>query len=118
MHKSRYWDWSLSRLVQTPLKCSSLVILVFASNIARENMTDSPAFSNTTGFGRNGDPSTAESVGKCHCVTNGPFAHLALPFCNSDDYIHYLSHGFSDGKVSGRLAGDQVRPAAIEKILR
>lgn len=84
----------------------------------RESLATSPVFSNTTGFGGNGDPTAPESVGSGHCVTYGPFSDLALPFFNSNDHIHCLSCGFTDGNVKGRLPGDKVQPAAIEEILR
>jgi hypothetical protein len=84
----------------------------------RESLATSPIFSNTTGFGGNGDPTAPESVGGGHCVTDGPFTDLALPFFDSDDHIHCLSRGFTDGEVRGRLPGDKVQPAMIEEILR
>lgn len=58
-----------------------------------------------------------ESVGDGHCVTDGPFSDLVLPFHNSDDHDHCLSRSFADGHTRGRLPGDQVRPAVVEEIL-
>jgi tyrosinase len=83
----------------------------------RESLATSPIFSNTTGFGGNGDPTAAKSVGDGHCVTEGPFSDLTLAFYNTSEHIHCLSRGFMDGEVEGRLPGDKVKPAAIEEIL-
>ncbi|WQF83004.1 Putative tyrosinase copper-binding domain, di-copper centre-containing domain superfamily [Colletotrichum destructivum] len=91
-----YWDWSLDW----------------------ESLADSPVFSNTTGFGGNGDSSAPESVGGGYCVTDGPFSDLELDVFGLEDDRHCLSRGFTDGKVLGRLNGDKVKPAVIEEILR
>ncbi|OHF02032.1 hypothetical protein CORC01_02611 [Colletotrichum orchidophilum] len=91
-----YWDWSLDW----------------------ESLADSPVFSNTTGFGGNGDSSAPESVGGGHCVTDGPFYDLKLAIFGLEEDRHCLSRGFADGNVMGRLNGDKVKPAVIEEILR
>jgi tyrosinase len=57
-------------------------------------------------------------VGGGHRVTDGPIPNVALPFFSSNDHIHCLSRGFTDGDVKGRLPGDKVQPAIIEEILR
>ncbi|KAH0425946.1 hypothetical protein CcaCcLH18_10650 [Colletotrichum camelliae] len=58
-----------------------------------EALADSPVFDNVSGFGGDGDSTAGESVGNGYCVTD-------------------------DGNVKGRLAGDMVRPAVIEEVLR
>jgi tyrosinase len=83
----------------------------------RESLRDSPVFSNVTGFGGDGNMEGPASVGDGHCVTDGPFADLILPFYNSNDNNHCLSRAFADGKTRGTLPGDQVRPAVVEEIL-
>lgn len=85
--------------------------------VRRESLRDSPVFSNVTGFGGDGYMDGPESVGDDHCVTDGLFADLILPFYNPDDHDHCLSRAFADGKTRGILPGDQVRPAVVEEIL-
>jgi tyrosinase len=74
-------------------------------------------FFNNTGFGGNGNIEAPESVGGGHCVIDGPFSDLVLPFYNYDDHNHCLTRAFSDGDTQGRIPGDQVRPSVVEKIL-
>lgn len=89
------------------------------TNSSRESLGNAPVFSNTTGFGGNGDPNGLESVSNGHCVTDGPFADLQLPFYDGDDHVHCLSRGFvfNEKILHGRTPGEGVRPSAIEKIL-
>lgn len=89
-----------------------------STNTSRENLANSPVFSNSTGFGGNGNPNAPKSVAYGHCVTDGPFSDLALPFFGPDDYLHCLSRGFNDGQVDGKLRGDRIQPAKIEEMLR
>jgi tyrosinase len=86
---------------------------------SRESLGTAPVFSNASGFGGNGDPEAPESVSDGHCVTDGPFAGLQLPFYDGDDHIHCLSRGFKfDQKIlHGHIPGEGVRPSTVEKIL-
>lgn len=43
---------------------------------------------------------------------------LYLPFFNGDDHNHCLSRGFHAGDTLGGLPGAEVRPEAIEEVLR
>ena len=98
-----YWDWVLDWT----------------------DLNASPVFSASTGFGGNGEASSAQapskfpSVGDGHCVRDGPFANLSLPFFNSDDHNHCLSRGFRNlyNGTLGQLSGWDMRPASMEKIL-
>jgi tyrosinase len=89
------------------------------TNSSREYLGNAPVFSNTTGFSGNGDPNGLESVSDAHCVTDGPFADLQLPFYDGDEHVHCLSRGFKFNQkmLHGRIPGEGVRPSAIEKIL-
>lgn len=86
--------------------------------LKREALADSPVFDNVSGFGGDGDSTAGESVGNGYCVTDGPFSDLNLTYYGPENSKHCLSRGFTDGNVKGRLAGDMVRPAVIEEVLR
>ncbi|KAL1311897.1 hypothetical protein AAFC00_001969 [Neodothiora populina] len=91
----RYWDWSLDW----------------------ESLVDSPVLDVSTGFGGDGDPNGAKTVGSGRCVIDGPFANLRPLYYNMNDNPHCLSRGFWDGQELGRLPGSDVSPRAIEAIL-
>lgn len=65
----RYRDWSLDS----------------------EDITKSPVFDSTYGFGGDGDPSGPKSVAYGHCVTDGPFANLEALYFGTEDRKHFLS---------------------------
>jgi tyrosinase len=54
-----------------------------------------------------------------HCVTEGPFANLQLPFYEGDDHVHCISRGFKFDQeiLHGRIPGYGVQPEAGEAIL-
>jgi tyrosinase len=99
--------------------CTTKIDLIYRIDCSRESLQSAPVFSNTTGFGGNGDLSGPESVFNGHCVTDGPFAWLQLPFYDGDDHVHCLSRGFKfDQKIiHGDIPGKGVRPSAVERIL-
>lgn len=80
-------------------------------------MQDAPVFTEQLGFGGDGNAAAHESVGDGNCVTDGAFANLTLFFHSLGEKEHCLSRSFADGKIRGRMAGDQLRPQAIEGIL-
>ncbi|EGP86379.1 unnamed protein product [Zymoseptoria tritici ST99CH_1A5] len=90
-----YWDWTLDW----------------------EALQDAPVFTEQLGFGGDGNAAAHESVGDGNCVTDGAFANLTLFFHSLGEKEHCLSRSFADGKIRGRMAGDQLRPQAIEGIL-
>ncbi|KAJ4163630.1 hypothetical protein LMH87_005347 [Akanthomyces muscarius] len=91
-----YWDWSLDWM----------------------DLTRSSIWDNSTGFGGDGDPHGAETVGKGRCVVDGPFADLRPIIYNHTFTEHCLSRGFSDGTTAGRLSGDKFSPENMGDILR
>ncbi|KAA8635524.1 hypothetical protein SMACR_09003 [Sordaria macrospora] len=93
-----YWDWSLDHF----------------------SLSNSSIFSPTTGFGSDGSPSAADSVGQGRCVQNGPFTDLRPIIYNHTYITHCLSRGFNDPKrnITGVISGEQYKPEAIGEILR
>lgn len=82
------------------------------------DLTRSSIWDNSTGFGGDGDPHGAETVGKGRCVVDGPFADLRPIIYNHTFTEHCLSRGFSDGTTAGRLSGDKFSPENMGDILR
>ncbi|KAF4511563.1 hypothetical protein G6O67_003346 [Ophiocordyceps sinensis] len=91
-----YWDWSLDWM-----------------NLARSSIWD-----NSAGFGGDGDPDGAETVGDGRCVIDGPFADLRPIIYNHTLAEHCLSRGFRDGNATGRLSGEKFSPENMGDILR
>ncbi|KAM3503748.1 hypothetical protein MY10362_004018 [Beauveria mimosiformis] len=91
-----YWDWSLDW----------------------RDLAHSSIWDNRTGFGGDGDPHGAETVGKGRCVIDGPFADLRPIIYNHTFTKHCLSRGFSDGEIRGRLPGEKFSPENIGEIAR
>ncbi|RFU31128.1 hypothetical protein B7463_g5224, partial [Scytalidium lignicola] len=89
-----YWDWSLDW----------------------ESLFASPVFSNTHGFGSNGNLSLPPTLNFGTCVTEGPFAGLTLSFAGQETKRHCLSRGFQDEGLRG-YSGEGVSPAALEEVL-
>lgn len=77
-------------------------------------MAKSPVWDKDTGFGGNGNENADESVGKGHCVTDGPFANLTVQYFSAKREPHCLSHGFPNGEILDQRFGNRVRPHLIE----
>lgn len=92
----RYWDWTVDWM----------------------NLAESSIWSNTTGFGGDGDPNGTVTVGKGRCVPDGPFAQLRPIMYNHTYEQHCLSRGFRDGEVLGQLPGHVFAPNAVGEIIR
>ncbi|KAI9703544.1 MAG: hypothetical protein M1820_005848 [Bogoriella megaspora] len=92
-----YWDWTLDWA----------------------NLTASPIWSSTTGFGGDGNISATddEPIQRGHCVSDGPFADLQVPWYGPLYQPHCLSRGFTHGRRLQKN-GLFVRPEAIESLMR
>jgi len=66
-----YWDWTLDW----------------------ENITTSPVWDTVTGFGGDGNTSVGRPVFNAHCVTEGPFAGLEVPYYEHIHQRHCLLRG-------------------------
>ena len=82
-----------------------------------EDITQAPVWHEKDGFGTNGDPSVGEAIIGGHCVVDGPFARLEVPYIDKRPKPHCLSRGFESG---GQLAmhGSWFRPKAMEELQR
>ncbi|TVY16268.1 Tyrosinase ustQ [Lachnellula arida] len=80
-------------------------------------MAKSPVWDTETGFGGNGNENAGRSVGKGHCVTDGPFANLTVQYFSVKREPHCLSRGFLHGEILDHRFGDRVRPQLIESLL-
>lgn len=80
-------------------------------------MANSPVWDKGVGFGGNGNENAEESVGKGHCVTDGPFANLTVAYFSAEKAPHCLSRGFLHGEILDKRFGARVRPEALETIL-
>lgn len=87
-----YWDWTLDW----------------------ENITTSPIWDTDTGFGGDGNSSVSSAVFNAYCVTEGPFAHLEVPYYEHIYQPHCLLRGFDEHLEDFR---DQLKPEALEKLL-
>jgi tyrosinase len=81
-------------------------------------MEKSPVWDAATGFGGNGNENANESVGKGHCVTEGPFANLTVKYYSAQNEPHCLSRGFLHGDILDRRFGARVHPDNVEAILQ
>ncbi|KAI0432184.1 hypothetical protein F5Y09DRAFT_329878 [Xylaria sp. FL1042] len=84
-----YWDWTLDW----------------------EDPSSSPIFDPMTGFGGDGDPQGAETVGGGRCVLDGPFSDLRPLYYGGRENPHCFSRGFSD------FHGRNASPAMIQQIM-
>ena len=82
-----------------------------------QDITKSPIWDADFGFGGNGDPNVGELILDGHCVTDGPFSDLIIPYLDAEYIPHCLSRGFENGR---ELAGNGSRfsPEALEALLR
>ena len=87
-----YWDWTLDW----------------------ENITMAPIWDSGTGFGGNGNTSQGPAVFKAYCVTEGPFAHLQVPYFETIHQPHCLLRGFDENLTGFRNA---LRPESLQKLL-
>ncbi|TGO13041.1 hypothetical protein BTUL_0078g00500 [Botrytis tulipae] len=89
-----YWDWTLDWT----------------------DFHSSPLWDPHTGFGGSGNTSAAVSVGRGHCVTDGPFTELRPLYYDRDIQQHCLSRAFRTGETL-ELAMSKISPAAVEAVL-
>jgi len=87
-----YWDWTLDW----------------------ENVTMSPVWDIKTGFGGNGNVGVGSPVFKAHCVTEGPFANLEVPYYEDIYEPHCLLRGFDENLEDFRL---ELHPETLMKLL-
>ena len=90
-----YWDWSLDW----------------------EDISKSPVFDPSHGFGGDGNATGETTVGHGRCVIDGPFNGLVVPVFGSKDDPHCLSRGFLQGEAYNTEVGSKVKPSAIDSIL-
>ena len=72
---------------------------------------------NALGFGGNGNASFGDSIVKGHCVVDGPFAMLEVPYLDETLDPHCLSRGFQSGASLVNLS-QKIRPQALESLFR
>ena len=89
-----YWDWTLDW----------------------EDITKAPVWSSDLGFGGDGNRQHEQNLLNAHCVTDGPFANLNIPYIEDIYYPHCLSRGF-ETKYNLSIQGEFLRPEYIEKLL-
>ncbi|KAL9005489.1 MAG: hypothetical protein Q9188_001726 [Gyalolechia gomerana] len=89
-----YWDWTLDW----------------------ENITLSPVWDESVGFGGNGNRSLGDPVFKAHCVDQGPFAKLEVPYFEDIYKPHCLLRGFESGESLAEL-GAEFKPEALDRLL-
>ena len=87
-----YWDWTLDW----------------------ENITRSPVWDVQTGFGGSGNTSAGPPVFKAYCMTEGPFAHLEVPYFEHIYQPHCLLRGFDDHLEDYRV---ELQPKALMRLL-
>ena len=87
-----YWDWTLDW----------------------ENITISPIWDTETGFGGNGNVNLGSPVFDAHCVTEGPFALLDVPYFEDIYKPHCLLRGFDKNLAKFR---QDLHPDALDKLL-
>ena len=87
-----YWDWTLDW----------------------ENVTMSPVWDIETGFGGSGNVGVGSPVFKAHCVTEGPFANLEVPYFEDVYEPHCLLRGFDENLEESR---QQLNPETLMKLL-
>lgn len=93
-----YWDWTLDS----------------------SDLSHSPVFSPTVGFGGDGEVNGPITVGNSgRCVVDGPFAGLHAKFYDVKYHPHCLSRGFrtDDGRL-GVIDGSLISPESIEEVLK
>ncbi|CAF9916149.1 MAG: hypothetical protein ALECFALPRED_010534 [Alectoria fallacina] len=89
-----YWDWGLDW----------------------EDITTSPVWDGETGFGGDGNPRKGESIAQGHCIENGPFTELEVPYFDMIYHPHCLSRGFQSGQGLKNLSS-KLSPEALDNIL-
>ncbi|KAI4138871.1 MAG: hypothetical protein LQ340_008035, partial [Diploschistes diacapsis] len=96
-----YWDWTLDWA----------------------DLGASPVFSAspTSGFGTDGDPEATGGnvmVNEGHCVTDGAFAGLVLPYVGREYAPQCLSRGFveAESRAYEDVTAGHVRPEAVDRV--
>lgn len=91
----RYWDWSLDW----------------------EDLTRSPVFDSTYGFGSNGNLSAPKSVAYGHCVTDGPFANKQALYYGGENITHCFSRGFVTNETTKHEIASKISPQFLRHLL-
>lgn len=93
-----YWDWTLDA----------------------DDLAHSTVFSPENGFGGDGDPQGAKTVGNSgRCVVDGPFSDIEAKFYDTKLLPHCLSRGFHDDEGTlGHIDGHDITPESIEQVLQ
>ncbi|PVH93604.1 Di-copper centre-containing protein, partial [Periconia macrospinosa] len=83
------------------------------------NITQSPIWDSTTGFGGDGSPSSSTKgpILDGYCVSDGPFAGLQILYLDSNHYPHCLSRGFLHEDELLEQA-EQLKPEKLEVLHR
>lgn len=76
----------------------------------------SPVWDESVGFGGNGNRSLGDPVFKAHCVDQGPFAKLEVPYFEDIYKPHCLLRGFESGESLAEL-GAEFKPEALDRLL-
>ncbi|KAI2618482.1 putative tyrosinase [Hypoxylon sp. NC1633] len=81
------------------------------------DLTQSPIWSATEGFGGNGNMDLPTTVGDGRCVQEGPFAGLQVQYYDEDWNPHCLSRGFLTGEVQDHFGAQRLNSSAIAAVL-
>lgn len=92
----RYWDWTLDS----------------------SNLSASPIFSNSLGFGGDGSasPGSVMTVGHGRCIQDGPWANFTILYYHQEYSPHCLSRGFLEGKLLQKFWTERINPTAMAKL--
>ncbi|KAL8831722.1 MAG: hypothetical protein Q9191_000693 [Dirinaria sp. TL-2023a] len=82
-----------------------------------EDITKAPVWDSDLGFGGNGDASLGRPIVEGHCIVDGPFAMLDIPYLDETWTPHCLSRGFESGESLVSLS-QMIRPQALETLFR
>ncbi|KAF1953408.1 Di-copper centre-containing protein [Byssothecium circinans] len=82
-----------------------------------KDITKSPIWSTDHGFGTTGDPERSlDTILNGHCVVDGLFADIVIPYLDEKFYPHCLSRGFAQGEELRNLSM-MLSPETIEDLL-
>ncbi|KAI0376099.1 putative tyrosinase [Hypomontagnella monticulosa] len=81
------------------------------------DLSQSPVWDATEGFGGNGNADTPAAVGDGRCVQNGPFAGLQVQYYGEDWHPHCLSRGFLVGELQDHFGAQRLNSSAMAAVL-
>jgi tyrosinase len=81
------------------------------------DITQSPVWDDTEGFGGNGNVNSPTTVGNGHCVQDGPFAGLQLQYYDKDWNPHCLSRSFLTGEYQDHFGAQRLNSSAMAAVL-